>query len=83
MAAGLPVVTTRAGAADEVVGDGGLVVPPGDSAALGSALDHILAHPELARRLGRAGQERALALFDKRRFAEDVESVYRLVLNGP
>ena len=42
MAAGVPVVTTTAGALPEVVGDAALLVEPGDSDALGTALEVVL-----------------------------------------
>jgi glycosyltransferase involved in cell wall biosynthesis len=81
MAAGLPVITTTGCAASEIVGDAGLVVPPGDSVALAFALDRVLTEPDLARRLRQAGRTRARTLFDERRFAADTEAVYRRVLN--
>lgn len=82
MAAGLPVVTTTGGSAGEIVGDAGLVVPPGDSAALASALDRVLTEPDLAHRLHQAGQIRARTLFDERRFAAETETVYHHVLDA-
>ena len=82
MAGGVPVVTTTAGAAGEIVGDAGLVVPPGDSPALAAALDRILAHHDLARQFRQMGQARARALFDERRMAADVEAVYQRVLSA-
>lgn len=42
MAAGVPVVTTTAGALPEVVGDGAAVVEPGDADALAAAIDRLL-----------------------------------------
>lgn len=42
MAAGVPVVTTTAGALPEVVGDGALLVDPGDRDGLAGALDLVL-----------------------------------------
>jgi phosphatidyl-myo-inositol alpha-mannosyltransferase len=61
MAAGLPVVASDiAGYRDVVRHDvEGLLVPPGDAAALGSAAARILADPTLAARLARAGRARA------------------------
>jgi glycosyltransferase involved in cell wall biosynthesis len=42
MAAGLPVVATAVGGVPEIVGDAGLLVPPGDRDALHSALENAL-----------------------------------------
>jgi glycosyltransferase involved in cell wall biosynthesis len=82
MAAGLPIVTTTGGSAGEVVGAAGLVVPHGDSVALASALDRVLAEPDLAHWLRQTGRKRARALFDERRCAADIEAAYCHVLGG-
>ena len=66
MAAGLPVVASAVGGVPEIVAHGatGLLVPPGDAAALAAALEQLLADPALRRRLGEAGQERVRERFD-------------------
>ena len=71
MACGLPVVATQAAAIPEVVPDrrAGLLVPPGDVAALSHALVELLARPSLRASyaaFGRAHVER----FDWDRVAE-------------
>ena len=69
MAAGLPVISTRVGElVPEVVDDGttGILVPPGDVAALTGALKRLAEHPELRREMGAAGRRRARQLFDER-----------------
>jgi glycosyltransferase involved in cell wall biosynthesis len=68
MAASLPVVATRVGGVGELVADGetGMLVPPGDPAALSAALGLLIADPELRRRLGDAGRERVRRRFDVR-----------------
>jgi glycosyltransferase involved in cell wall biosynthesis len=65
MAHGRPVVATRVGGLLDLVVDGetGIVVPPRDSAALRSALERLLADPDLRRRLGSAGRDRARTHF--------------------
>ncbi len=57
-AAGLPIVATRAGGIPEIVRDreNGLLVPPGDSRALGEAVLWLLDHPDEARALGARGR---------------------------
>src|SRR5260221_12042914 len=49
---GLPVVAARAGAVPRTVPESaGLLVPPGDAAALAAALQRVIAAPDLRRRL--------------------------------
>jgi glycosyltransferase involved in cell wall biosynthesis len=61
MAHGRPVVATAVGGLLDLVVDGetGLLVPPGDPAALRAALERVLADSDLRRRLGEAGRRRA------------------------
>lgn len=61
MAAGRPVVAAASGGIVDMVVDGrtGLLVPPGDAAALADALDVILRQPETAQAFGVAGRDRA------------------------
>lgn len=82
MEAALPVVATRVIGSEEVVVDQltGLLVPAHDPAALGAALTALLADPVLRARLGRAGRDRYLAEFTRRRMAEETLAVYAKVL---
>ncbi len=56
LAVGCPVIATAVGGVPEVVRDGvnGLLVAPGDPAALASALERFYADPELRSRLAEA-----------------------------
>lgn len=69
MAYGLPVVSTDVGSIPELIGDGGVVVGPGDTAALRAALGGLLGDAEERRRLGRAGRARVERHYDARRNA--------------
>jgi glycosyltransferase involved in cell wall biosynthesis len=67
MAAGLPVVATRVGNVPHLVEDGreGLLVPPGDAAALADALARLAALPaECRRAMGRRGRAAVAARFE-------------------
>ncbi len=77
MALGIPIASTSAGGLPELLGKGaGLLVPPGDPAALAEAVARILNDRELRRQLaGRALEE--VPRFSDRRMAEEVRSVYR------
>lgn len=59
MALGVPVVVSDSGALPEVVGDAGLVVPPGDVPALTRALRRVRDEDGLAARLTASGRDRA------------------------
>jgi glycosyltransferase involved in cell wall biosynthesis len=74
----VPVVATDAGGLPEVVEHGvtGLVVPRGDTGALAEAIASLLTDPDRRRRMGVAGRERALRLFDWDRSAEQFERLY-------
>jgi glycosyltransferase involved in cell wall biosynthesis len=64
MAHALPVIATRAGGIPDKVDDStGRLVEPGDIDGLGRALSELIASGALRKKLGRAGQERALARF--------------------
>jgi glycosyltransferase involved in cell wall biosynthesis len=58
---GRPVVASRVGGVPEVVedGDDGLLVPPGDPAALAGALARLLADPAAAAEMGLRGRAKA------------------------
>ena len=64
MAAGLPVIASRVGAVEELVGDAAIVVPPGDVESLARALSRLSADPGLRERLGREALERARRRYD-------------------
>jgi len=82
MALGKPVVAAASGGPLETIRDSveGLLVPPGDPAGLAGALSRLLADPELAARLGSAGQQRARKFSSRGyavRFAEAVTDLIR------
>lgn len=83
MAAGLPCVATEVGTGTSwVVQDGvtGRIVPPCDPDALAQAIRSIFADPDLHRRMGRAGADRARAEFDARVMIDRVLDVYTSLL---
>jgi glycosyltransferase involved in cell wall biosynthesis len=55
---GLPVVVSRDAGVAELVTEGlnGFTVPPGSVPALRAKMEHLLAHPEAAQRMGEAGR---------------------------
>jgi len=64
MAHGLPIITTTVGGLpDLLTPDAGILVPPGDTAALAGAMQRLASDPALRERMGRAARERYLKLF--------------------
>lgn len=78
LAAGLPVVATRVGGTAEMIEDGvdGLLVPPKDPHALADAIVRLLRDPQLARRLARAGQEKARCQYRFDRLVRELRQIY-------
>jgi glycosyltransferase involved in cell wall biosynthesis len=78
MAHARPVVATDVGGLRDLVVDGetGLVVRPRDPQGLRRALDRLLADPELRRRLGAAGRERARQRFSWQAVTDATLDVY-------
>lgn len=66
MRCGLAVVATTVNSVPDLVapGESGLLVPPARPAALAGAIDHLLAHPDVADRLADEGQKAADSRFD-------------------
>jgi glycosyltransferase involved in cell wall biosynthesis len=84
MAAGVPVVATSVGGVPELVEDGvsGLLVPPGRPEPIAAAISTLLADPELALRLGSAGQARARERFSLQRMVDETLALYDEVAAG-
>jgi glycosyltransferase involved in cell wall biosynthesis len=79
IARGLPVVSTMTGAIPDLVGNAaGLLVPPGDTDALGGALAAVLDDPHLRARLGRG----AVLMRDRLRTWEDAGRTMSDALDG-
>lgn len=85
MAAGKPVVVTRAGSLPELVADGetGFVVPPHDPAALRARTQELVGSAALSRTMGEAARERVRALFTWDRAAERGLALYRELAAAP
>jgi glycosyltransferase involved in cell wall biosynthesis len=79
-----PVVASRVGGVPEIVADGstGVLVPPGDPAALAGALVRVLTDPAGARAMGARARTDAVERFSLPHQAAALEAVYDEVL-GP
>lgn len=76
MAAGVPVVATRAGGVPEIVGEAATLVEPGDAEELCQALAAALADSEVRQGLVAAGHRR-VAEFSWEKTAEQMTELYR------
>jgi glycosyltransferase involved in cell wall biosynthesis len=79
MASRTPVIAAAAGGPLEIVDHGrnGLLVRPGDAAALAATLEPLLADRDERLRLGRAGREYVERTFSLERDARRLEQLYR------
>lgn len=59
MSYGRPIVSSNVGGLPETVGDGGITVPPKDSAALSEAINRLLSDDDLRRDMGRRARAHA------------------------
>jgi glycosyltransferase involved in cell wall biosynthesis len=82
MATAVPVISTHAGAIDEVVGDAGLLVQPNDSFRLAEAIRALALDPARRRSLGEAGRAHVLAHFRRELIAERLAAAYDEVLGA-
>jgi glycosyltransferase involved in cell wall biosynthesis len=77
MGVGTPVVAYDYGGPPEVLGDCGVLVPPGDREALGDGLARVLVDEHLRGRLVECGRRRALERFSLSAMIAAMESRYR------
>ncbi len=77
MACGTPVVASRAGGLPEVVGEAGVLVPPGDPETLAEGIRDLLEDPEKRSVLGERGRERVKRKFNWEHTARRTAEVYR------
>jgi len=84
LAAGTPVVATRVGGVPDVVRDGedGFLVDPGDVDELAERLAALAHDPALRKRMGAAGRERVLPRYAVERLVDDVDRLYRSLLEA-
>ncbi len=79
MAAELPIVATDVGGIPEILDSAavGVLVPPGDVAALAAAIEGLLRDEERRCRTAEAGRRRAVEEFSTTRWAERLMALYR------
>ena len=82
-ACGKPVIGGRSGGIPDAIGDGstGFLVDPLDPVELANSIVRVLENPELGRRLGLEGRQRAVREFTWNRFASRLRAVLESVVN--
>ena len=80
MACGTPVISTTGGALPEVVGDAGILVPPGRADALAAAIKQLLNDKQAQQRMSEAGRKRVGEKFSWEQAARKTLEVYQEVL---
>jgi glycosyltransferase involved in cell wall biosynthesis len=76
LAVGLPAISTTLSGVPEIIEHGrtGLLIVPGDSMSLASAIEQVFGNPGLRERLARAGLRKVRAQFDVRKTAMALRS---------
>lgn len=84
MACGKPCIGSRTGGIPNIVEDGrtGLLAAPEDPEDLARKLDMLLSDPDMRRRMGEAGRERAMSLLSGSSYAENYREMMEMVTNG-
>jgi glycosyltransferase involved in cell wall biosynthesis len=84
LAAGRPVVATRVGGVPDVVqeGEDGFLVEPGATDELADRLAELAGDPALRERMGEAGRARVLPRYAVERLVDDIDRLYRSLLNA-
>src|SRR5919202_5168937 len=80
MACGVSVIGSDSGEIPNVIGDAGIVVPEGDSAALRTAIARLRDDTTARRDLAERGRARVLALFTQEAVARRTHAVYQEML---
>jgi glycosyltransferase involved in cell wall biosynthesis len=80
MACGTPVIATTGGALPEVVGDAGVLVPPGNADALAASIKQLLYDKKAQQRMSEAGRKRVKEKFSWAQAARETLEVYQEVL---
>lgn len=86
MSHGLPVVASRLGSIPELVVDGvtGVLIAPGDAAALAQRMQHLWDDPAASRQMGEAGRQRIASEFNENDYTDRLLAIYRRAVElGP
>lgn len=77
MASGLPIITTRTGAIEEVVGPSGIYVTENAQYEISEAMKLLIVDSSRRQKIGTMGRDRAIKHFDAQKFSENIYRLYR------
>jgi glycosyltransferase involved in cell wall biosynthesis len=85
MSQGVPAIVTEVGGMPELVGHGsaGVIVPPSNVPALANAIKSLCNDRELARQLGRLGQQRIAEVFNVTTTVEKMHTLFEALIHQP
>jgi glycosyltransferase involved in cell wall biosynthesis len=80
----IPVICSRIGGLPEIVEDGvtGLLFEPGDAQDLFEKIRHLWDRPDLSRKMGQTGREKALREYSPDRYYERLMVAYNLAISS-
>jgi len=78
MLAGVPVIASRVGGIKEIINDGkdGLLIDPGDPAAIIRSIERVLADQTFCRTIKESGRQKVISYFNIKRTVDEIEEVY-------
>ncbi len=82
MSSALPVISTRSGSIPEVVGDCGVLIPPGDFFALAGEVERLMKDEETRKALAEKGRERAEKVFDINVSSTALQKIFENIADG-
>ncbi len=81
MACAKPVVSTTGGALPEVVGDAGILIPPGDPKQMADAIAYVLSDPSLQMDMGTKARKRMIEKFSWNLAAKKTVEIYKKAID--
>ncbi|KPA12237.1 glycosyl transferase family 1 [Candidatus Magnetomorum sp. HK-1] len=81
MACAVPLISTNGGALPEVVGDAGILIPPGNTDELIKNIRFLMDNPDKAYLMGQKGYKRVHREFTWKKAAEKIADIYTEILD--
>lgn len=82
MACKVPVIGSNSGEIPHVIGDAGLIFPEGDAKALADCIVQLIEKPELAKKLGEMGYQKAMTQYTNKALAKQQLEFYQELVNS-